>query len=383
MKYVLIISYALGGTSPVGIGTERILKALSRIGKYKYIVLTASDYKGNIPNVEIIRCNHIGKIPSRLSFLLSNLIGYELYYYMWELNVLNKVRKLKKSYNISCIYSRSTPISSCLVGAKLKIKYDLPIIMHFTDPIPAPIGWAPNQLYRRRMINQMKSLARIADIVSFGNMHMAIYQENVLEKRFHKVFISHDPGPEGFHAYPILKKEISSEIRLLYLGNIYGNRNPKPLFEAIQQLSSVYNIKLDIYGDVNSVAYDNVRCFPKVSNIFEVMSTASILVDIDGDDNDPVFISSKLKDYLSTNRYILCISPQNSPTEALTKTMKSVSVVRNRVDLIKDELIRIIERENSIDYSERLEILKLFSSEKIALDIIENLNILTNENSNS
>ena len=60
-------------------------------------------------------------------------------------------------------------------------------------------------------------------------------------------------------------------------------------------------------------------------------------MDIDAKDETPVFVSRKLMEYLSCNRYILHIGQLDSPSYYLTKNLKN-SLVRaqvNRYDIIK------------------------------------------------
>jgi len=248
MKKLLFITYAFDHRTPVGVGAQRIVSALAEQG-FSVFVITSQKCSSIIPNVELLVESNIPRLPFRLANILSNFWGRDLLYIFWELKAyLAGKAILKKNPDIVAIYTRANPISVCHVGLKLKNKFNIPILMHFTDPIPAPIEWNRDLKDRKRMISQMKRVLPRANLISFGNQHMLNYQELVLGCPLkEKSFISPDPGSYELRFLPIKKINCDS-FNLLFLGNIYGSRNPSHLFEAIEMLAD-YSIKLYIYGN--------------------------------------------------------------------------------------------------------------------------------------
>ena len=377
MNKILFITYSFGFSSPVGAGAERVVKALARLGTFVYVI-TSSVYKGRIDNVKIITRQNAPRIPARFTEAFSNFTGREVGHIIWEIKAFRSARKiLKRDPGIVAVYTRSLPISVCPIGIKIKKQYHLPLMMHFTDPIPAPIEWAPNNESRVRMIRQMKDYIPNADLISFGNRHMLQYEERTLGVSLsEKAFISQDPSAYQFITLPA-REEGDSSVRLVFLGNIYGNRNPAHLFEAISNVNDKKNITLNLYGNNKGSFPSFVINRNRTNDILAVMKNADILVDIDGDDKDPVFISSKLRDYLSVNRPVLAISPKDSPSREVLEGLKTVQISSNNTAEIQEAILRLLKMEFSeSDYKERIPIVSSFNPDNIAREIIQHINAI-------
>lgn len=374
MKKLLFVTYAFDHSTPVGVGAKRIVASLAEQG-FQVFVVTSQNAKITIPNVDITVRKNVPRLPVRMSNMISDLFGKELLYFFWEIKAYMAGKKIiKNNKDVLAIYTRANPISVCSIGIRLKKRFNLPLMMHFTDPIPAPVEWCPNLRSRKRMIKQMKEVLPYANFVSFGNIHMLKYQEKVLGQPIHnKSFISPDPGPSDFVFLPPKDSSLDS-VNLLFLGNIYGNRNPTHLFEAINELSN-YHIKMYVYGNNNAKFPDFVIEKTRTADILSVMRNMDILIDIDGDDESPVFISSKIKDYLSVNRPILSITPCNSPSRELLCNLSTVAVSINETGQIKEALLKLLNA-SYLDsaFEERKSILKIFSSYSIAEEIIRRIN---------
>lgn len=376
MEKILFISYVFDKNTPVGAGAKRVVSELANLGMH-VMVVTAQHCSEKIPNVEIIVKKNFPRLPVKLSNRLSNLFGKELLYFMWEIRAYFAGKRiLDNNRDAIAIYTRANPIAVCPVGIRLRKKFNIPLLMHFTDPIPAPVEWCPDEHIRKRQIKQMLSFLPHVDLLSFGNKHMLLYQERVLGRSLDGIsFISPDPSFREMVFLP-LREDSDNTVKLLFLGNIYGNRNPMPLFEAIQTISDI-PVKLYVYGNNSADFPSFVIKKSRTDDVRSVMQNMDILIDIDGDDETPVFISSKLKDYLSINRPILSISPLNSPSRDLLNGLKTAVTVKNTKKEISSALLKIIETNYSDeDYDERIEILKQFSAQTIAKEIATKIDIL-------
>lgn len=375
MKNIIFVSYSFGDNIPVGVGALRIAKAMIKLG-WKLFVITSTDYHSNDSNLIIQKVENFPRLPSRVSFNLSNILQKELYYYSWEKKAKIVIKNIIKNNQIQGVYTRATPICVCTIGVFAKKHFRLPLIMHFTDPIPAPKEWSPNPMYRSRMTKQMKEYIEYADYVSFGNERMLSYQEDILLTSLkNRAFVSPDPSKNSFIMLPESNKK-SNELTLVYLGNIYGNRNPYNLFEALRLFSN-RSCHFIIYGSRFNGTPDFIEFRKRTTDVSNALKEADILVDIDGDDKTPVFISSKLKDYLSVNRPILSITPLNSPTRELLANLKTIEIANNTIEDIKNSLVRLAnERFYGEDYNERIVVLEKFSAPKIAKGIMDRMDSL-------
>lgn len=380
MDNILFITYDFGETSAVGLGARRVVAAMAELGYHVFVI--ASNGEGKIParnNVTVITKRNSPRLPSRLSVRLSNFLNRDVFYWVWVMKAYQAGVELLRENKAMAIYTRANPISVCSVGIKLKKRFNVPIIMHFTDPVPAPIEWTPDVKKRERQIKQMKSFLPMADRVSFGNNHMLSYVESTLGISIcNKAFVSPDPGATSFKCFP--KKSIKDDtLKLLFLGNIYGNRKPERLFKAMERVSTDYTIEFFLYGNNSGNFPSFVKVCKRTNDISSAMQYADILVDIDGDDKEPVFISSKLKDYLSVNRPILSITPLNSPSRELLSKLRTVVISKNEVSEIESSLRFLIQKEYSnSDFEERESIMEIFNPKRIASDIISNIIRISN-----
>lgn len=373
MEKILFITYAFDKNTPVGAGAKRIVSELANLGIH-VVVVTSQNCGELIPNVDVIVRKNTPRLPVKLSNRLSNLFGKELLYFIWERRAYSAgKRMLNNNRDTIAIYTRANPIAVCPVGIRLKKKFNIPLLMHFTDPIPAPIEWCPNELIRKRQTKQMLSFLPHVDLLSFGNKHMLLYQERILGRSLQDIsFVSPDPGFREMVYLP-LRKDSDNIVKLLFLGNIYGNRNPTQLFEAIESISG-FTIKLYVYGNNSSDFPSFVIKKNRTDDVRSVMQTMDILIDIDGDDETPVFISSKLKDYLSVNRPILSISPPNSPSREYISKLVTVTTTINEKNHIITALYKLLNSKfNDEDYGEREEVLKVFNPERVASEILNHI----------
>ena len=377
MKNIVFVSYYFGDDSPVGVGALRIADAMIDYG-YRLYVITATSYNSNNDRLIIEVVSNTPRVPSKYSFLFSNMVGKELYYFSWEQKAKRVIYRIIQNHNIHGIYTRSSPICVCPVGIYGKKHFHLPLIMHFTDPIPAPEGWAPNLSYRKRMIRQMRDYVNEADILSFGNSRMISYQEQLLSIPLkNRAFVSPDPAT-GLFVRLAPNKRKTRLVKLVFLGNIYGNRNPTHLFNALSSITEV-SFRFIIYGISFQSVPSYVEFRSRTNNVERALQEADILVDIDGDDQIPVFVSSKLKDYLAVNRPILSITPPDSPSRDLLKGMKTVEVSNNTPCDIKRSIIKLIESEYSEkNYEERIPVVESFSANRIVGEIAYRFNTIIN-----
>lgn len=372
---ILFITERFADDIPTGVISKYIADELNQLGADIYIL--SSHKVGNTwfnGNHKV--CSSKTLVPARLLVYISNLLSKNIITWSWRLRLYINALVILKNFKPDVIYARSTPVAVCEVAAKLGRKTGIKVIMHFTDPVPAPIEWDPNAGYRKRMVSTMNNILPYADLISFGNGAMRDYQQSLLSYNFmSKTFISPDPGPPISPYYD--SKEKTPEIKLVHLGAIYGNRNPKPLYDAIEMLNNMgYKCSLDIYDNnrTNEVTPSFVRYVGRTKDIPSALLSADILINLDGDDATPVFISSKLKEYLYCSRPIVSITPDNSPTRQLVGHMSSVTCVSNNKDEIINAIIMYREQEYVSDYyDDRLATIEAFKPKNIAKNIYQQM----------
>lgn len=376
---ILLLTYSLGGTAS-GKVTSRIVQALFDKG-VEIIVITAQNKVGQTPY----------KVYELKTFFTDDSIWHRIYTHFitplflrnryanfwWSKRACKVAEKLIKQWSPDWLYTRSSPFEPLVVGSSLKAKTGVRLISHFTDPYPAPRGFDFLPELREYRIREACEVLENSDLISFGNQKMLDYEFEITKfDAKEKAFVSHDSvSSDKLEILPLHIRP--NDIRLVYLGNIYGSRNPKPLVEAISRLRKKgENIHLDIYCDrvKYKLEYEFVHYYDKLDIITPALSSADILVDIDGDDDAPVFVSSKLKDYLACNRPILSITPANSPSSDLLQGLSTVKCVRNKEIFIEKALSDLITTKFSDEtYTERCSLISAFSPNNISLTLLSKL----------
>lgn len=375
---ILFISYAYNNNFPAGTASSRIADALAECGS-DLCVISSYHVGGRFLKGKHIMCSSFPDRPSRLFVTLGRLFKREMNYYFWEKRAYTKAKKMIKEWHPDVIYARATPVAVCSVAARLAKQFHVPTIMHFTDPWPSPIEWMPQKVDRQIYSKWMDKILPYATLVSLGNQRMLEYQQkNVRYCFMKKAFVSPDPSPNIEFTY--CPRENNSTIRLIFLGKIHGSRNPQPLFEAVKQLKrEEFDIEL-IICEKNNGYEDNEKCIKYVGrtdNVKDVLLSSDILIDIDGDDAEPVFVSSKFKDYINYGRPILSITPNNSPIRELVNGMRTIKCVLNNTNHIVSA-IKELQEMNFVesDYEERKNLIASFSPKYIAEDLLRRISIL-------
>lgn len=375
---ILLITERFGDLIPTGVISERLAEELHSFG-HEIAVVSSQRIGEKWQYGPHLICNTRTFIPGGILLRLSNILRRNFFTKKWQEKMYKAAYSLVNDFKPDVIYARSTPIDVCEVAARLKKESGIKTLMHFTDPMPEPIEWDSNSGFRKRMIKTMEKILPYADLISFGNEAMVRYQQSLLKYSFtHKTFISPDPGP-SYKPYFKPPKD-KDYIELVYMGSIYGNRNPHPMFQAVKILNDHGILcKLKIY-DINRTrieAPENVSFVGRTQDIKNALLNGDILINLDGDDKTPVFISSKIKEYFSCFRPIISITPLNSPSREITSGLKTIMNVDNNVN----NIITAIKNFNSNpykyeDFSEREDLIAKFHPTIIARELESRLQCL-------
>lgn len=369
---LLVLVHEVGNTAS-GIVSQRVIEELDNRGHEIVVVTSRSTV---VDSEKIICCNDLissGTFFSRAIDKLKRIVGLDTFNsnFSWRLRAYYRSLRIVSQWRPDFIYCRTSPIDPCFVGIRLKNRFKIPLLVNLTDPLPPPTEYLANEKIRAVLSKSASFIMSNADLVSMGTEQALIYQERITGIDISsKSFISPDPVPYDTIRY--LKVNQHSDINLVYLGAIYGSRNIAPLIEAIKCLNSNgYSIKLKIYGNSRlNIKEDFIEECGFLGDVEGALIESDILVDIDGDDLEPVFVSSKLKQYLVVNRPILCITPLNSPSSSLLEDIDSIRITRNEVDSICNNISYIIGRVGTYDYNDRANLVNQLSPKVIVDNII-------------
>lgn len=348
---ILILTFNLGVTAS-GIITNRLVNELYNKG-HEIVVLTGfSDDEER--KFKVTKCSPFPLKPARLYTFIGNMIQRDLNLIFWELRAYYNAKKIMKLFHPDIIYARSSPGCSFNVGLRLSRKYNIPLALHFVDPLPATPDWHPNTKYRRKITKTYLPAIVHATSISFGNEAMLIYQQETTNMYLrNKSFILPNPIPER----RIFNPPSSHAVVFTFLGTFIGSRSPESLLAAFSRvLKKEPSCELRIYGTSYKLMSnylnqygeigDKIKILDRTSDIYKVFEESTILVDVDANVPRQVFTSNKVMEYLSVNRYILSITPDNSPTSNLLKELKNTCFVTNHcVNNVESAMIKAINTE--------------------------------------
>ncbi len=343
-----------------GRSTERIVDELSSLNNTIEVVC-GHNYTANKPyKVKIFNPNPLS--PVLLFKIVGDFIGREISYLFWELRCKNHAVKQAQYFSPDVIISRGSPISSLKVGHDISKKLNIPHVIHFADPIPATNDWLKNKLSRKKMINSIAPIMKGAALMSFVTSEMCKYQlQTVLKhQNYTNTFICPNPLKPAKKFGP----PTNDKVVFLYLGSLTIQRNPKLVLEEFIEFSkTVDNAELHIYGNKKNrtlieklgITSSMIKIFGETDNIDEVLASSNILLDIDPEFDTQVFVSGKLMEYLSSDRYILALSPKFSPSFNLFGHLKeSIFFCELREGYISNAFLRMYALEwNSSKFIER------------------------------
>jgi len=219
------------------------------------------------------------------------------------------------------------------VMAKIKKEHkDLKWIAQFSDP------WHKNPLEISTLtklwnrLNEPRAV-NAADFIVHSSAYSLdlMLREASSELRKKSAVIPHAYNSE---LYPQRPKIQNRKITLRYVGVLYGRRSPEPLFKALNDLYERRNdlrekLLIELIGQVPSdmlktkaalsLPKDSISHIQNVNYIqsLEKMYDADILILIEADIRQNLFLPSKLADYIGADTPIVGLTPPGGSEDAL------------------------------------------------------------------
>jgi hypothetical protein len=205
------------------------------------------------------------------------------------------------------------------------------------------------------------------------NDQMLNYQFKTFIPKEHLITnVIYNPGLDKIKEFPKSDQIINN---FVYTGGIYGPRKAEYLMEGFEKLLEIYpDSKLVFVGSqLSTISLAKLK--PETLNKIDIISftrdldpyysCAVALIDIDGDIDNDVFISSKITNYIMLNRIIISQTGINSPSRHLFKNIDSIIQCDHDSDQLCEAMQKSIIMRNSISFADRNAIIKLFQLENI------------------
>jgi glycosyltransferase involved in cell wall biosynthesis len=242
-------------------------------------------------------------------------------------------KELHKRDGIDIILTRSPSDVSHLVGYRISKKEKIKWIANWNDPVNG-IWPAPYQKYNSIFFSfyfsfVFKTLLRSSDINSFPSAALLEhFNEELGINRVKAIVIPHIRLP-GLAFSEIVTK--NNQFELCHAGNLSKERSPEHLFQALCKIKENFP-SVPITFTILGVISDNVRELIHKYHLEETiqylqpigyyktlqyLNKCDLLVLIEANLENGIFLPSKLSDYAQVNVPILALSPSRGEVATL------------------------------------------------------------------
>lgn len=245
------------------------------------------------------------------------------------------VRNLRTKPDI--IYSRSQPMSAALLARNLKRRLNIPWIMHLSDPwVENPHGGVASA---HNIADEADCFAQ-ADRIALTTEGQAAHYRKKYPALASKIIVSPNMMPDTQELERLRSAASSAasddRLRLVFTGNLYGNRSPAPLIQAIEWLRATQpqilsHLRIDIYGHAQDEAralleraadplyYHGPVPFAQAA---AAQRGADIVISMEPIGDDPLakcFLPSKVLECLAIEKPLLAITPEGSEVDRICR----------------------------------------------------------------
>jgi glycosyltransferase involved in cell wall biosynthesis len=373
-RKVLLIVYDFGEDSE-SIRAERAIKQLKKFRWKPIILLLNANEKFCLSSrgeslsvkfkeeyITIINANDkrkINKIIKELSTKTGwKMLNYGHYTLQWTIESIKKGIQIIKKEKIEVIVSRSTPVGTHIIAFFLKIFTNVRWIADLSDP------WYGNDYVKSelRIYNWFDKIIEgfflsFADQIIFVTKYAKRnFQKNhkmINKDKIHVIPNSFDPTEIESIGF----KEIgrNKKFTIIYAGNFYGLRSPNTFLIALRNLIEEKNVgknllvkfigaDKNIKKIVDELKLDDIVSIEKPkkrSEVYKEISNSNLLLLIDADTKENVFMPLKLAEYLWMRKPILALTPPGEVSDIIKSTGTGIIVPPNDITEIQNAIYRL------------------------------------------
>jgi len=294
------------------------------------------------PNIEdsisdtfhCIPCPPYKRLPYRIEKRLQDCQGYRISESYWAGSTYRKVKSTvsRGGYTAIVSFVSAANFAPLYLGRKLAKKARLPWIVYSVDAIPAPLAWQPNEKLRNKLYRRLDKFVSQAQALFSANPMMMQYEQKTFAhfKGYSGVVLT--PCDEAVTYNPDAAHH--STVTFLYAGSLYGPRNIDALLAGFEQYHKKHpEARLVFVGNRYSTDFTGfeqllnsgaIECHDFRAEMAAFYEQADVLIDLNADIENDVFLSSKVCNYLSYNKSILTISEDGSPVRTLFSGVESI-----------------------------------------------------------
>jgi hypothetical protein len=370
MKGLLFVSVAFPPKNdPECLQTARYFRYLVQDKEFEVDVVTSNIPTLYMPEDKTLQTYNSGyrqliELPlweSRLvSFMIRKFGGGNAFFpdskmtFHWQWQKV--IRRLKKKPDV--IYSRSNPMSSAFMAMKLKKHYNVPWVMHMSDPWAiSPLDLIPAGKAGQSWLQKEAELLQATDAVTFTSRQtLELYASHypTLRQKFRVLPNVYDPGD----IREPVSSNSSTKLRIIYTGGLAGNRNVLFLDQVFKIIQARDPQLLDKFEFVFAGALDRInRNYFSHSpaymqhlglishgDVRKLCESAHLLLVVDNPttQGNAIFFPSKLLDYFLVRKMIWAVTPESSATREILKDYNHRAFQHHEIERMASFLIESV-----------------------------------------
>lgn len=367
MKRILFVSISAPPKSgPESLQVKKYIEELSRYFVIDLVTTKSSAYGWNRNFGKSLdqfheRVDQVIELPgytnrafSRIKSFLPDTMKFPDSNFHFHLFPDKVIGQLKNEPDI--IYSRSTPFSSAILAYKLADRIGCPWVMHLSDP------WSDYLNGEKHNSWESKCFTRASSISVTTESYLKLLQSKygLMKDKF---FLSKNV----FDEHSEYLRPTGKKLDIVYAGNLYGNRTPLPILDALNSLEPEFqkditirffgNRDLRIERDILSynlscvelcpaVAYDKMNSIIRGAHLVLNLEDTSIETDL------VLTLPSKVIDAMGQRKKILSIARPDAPSSRLIESLGGKVFDLSRKEEIQAYLIQAIKavRKQEFDF---------------------------------
>jgi glycosyltransferase involved in cell wall biosynthesis len=275
----------------------------------------------------------------------------------WKKYAVAEGLKIIENEGINAIYSSSPPYTCSIIANKLKKKTGLPWVAGLRDPWTDFLT-TPKRWFLPKMIDRYleKSVFENADYVECAWEGI---KKDALDKypTFDAEKFVHIPNGYDSADFPESESVVNEIFTITYTGSMYGRRNPKTLFDAIEELIAdglvekgkfkfrfIGRFGAEIDEMIENTSFKEqievIGYMAHSESIKMLMKSDALLLIVDEAKESEEIVPGKVYEYLGVMKAVLAIAPQRSAIAKLIRETNAGFIAhQDEKDLIKKNFL--------------------------------------------
>ena len=320
MNNILCITNDIG-CSAAGIVFETIINELQKECNVYILSPQVSGSVVNTSNLTLLPTVRLYNIPWRVTRLSATVFGLNVADFLGS-KMQQRMLGRQNIPQFDCVISlvAQQKYFGLILGRDLARRLNTKWVVYSVDAIPVPHNWGLNEMMRYNIGRCFRRLIRTCDLFLLSNAQMQNYQARSMPNFQGRYGVVYTPSRP---IYLKMGVDNSSAPVFLYTGGVYRLRRMDVLVNAFRRfLVDEPLAKIVFVGNSNIEAFEicqdlistkNVEIYGHINDLSSFYERATILLDLNADISNDVFLSSKIVNYLPLKKPILCISGENSP----------------------------------------------------------------------